>query len=393
MSTRPQRFEAGIIVPIASSESFEADRPIPIPSNIMLDEGIGFEGVDEGLENGTSKIDHGRSTYDSEVEENGTDIVREFSRVIWGDLSRTTEYGSGSVRRALQRAEMNLGQDIDLVITGNILGGGGPFIAGVFSMMDKHFALSSAFNVIRTMGSGAGTFFAAAIILGVDTEKLLRMHFAFFHLQQNHNITKLEDLLYAAMSALFPPEAYKRATDRLFITLYSKTFRARVVSTYFSQEDLMETIVAATVGTFRRPFKWRRGSWVFGAGVFTPVFEDGLRDQLVIQPVISFRTFCCSSFEEEVKAGQESAVDFLRGSCSRGLSILRTGEKVLPSLYHTRWLLSQSLRRTLRGRFIQGLVLLWLTSKVLRGGILALISRGFLTKLVLVSSLITAQVF
>jgi len=387
MSTVPQRFEAGNMALMASSESFEAGRIFPIPSNIMRDEGIGFEGVGEGLKNETRNIDHGCATYDSEVEQTRSDIVEEFTRVIWGDLSRTTEYGSDSVGRALRRAEKNLGQDVDLVITGNLLGGGGPFIAGVFSMMDQHFALSSAYKVIRTMGSGAGTFFAAAIILGVDTEKLLRMHFAFFHLQQNHNITKLEDLLYAAMSSLFPPEAYKRATDRLFIRLYTKPFRARLVSTYFSQEDLMSTVVAATVGTFRRPFKWRRGSWVFGSGLLTPVFEDGLRDQLIIQPTNSYRTFCCSSFEEEVKAGQESAVDFLRGSCSRGLSMLRTGEKVLPSFYHTRWLLSQSLRRTLRGRIIQGLVFLWLISKVWKKGPRAFISRPFLTKLVLMSSL------
>jgi len=392
MSTSPQRFEAGSVFPVASSESFEAGRLIPIPSNIMLGEEIGFEGADEGLKNDIHNSDRGRATYDSEVEEIGINTVQEFTRVIWGDLSRTTEYGGDSVRRSLQRAEKNLGQDIDLVITGNLLGGGGPFIAGVFSIMDQHIALSSAFKVIRTMGSGAGSFFAAAIILGVETEKLLRMHFAFFHLQQNHNIKKLEDLLYAAMSALFPADAYKRATDRLFITLYTKTFRARVVSTFFSQIDLMDTIVAATVGTFRRPFKWRRGTWVFGAHLFTPVFEDGVRDQLVVQPVLSYRTFCCLSFEDEVKAGQECAVDFLRGEGSRGLSILRSGERVLPWLYHTRWLLSQSLRRALRGRFIQALILIWLISRVSKRGIRDLIRPAFLTKLAVVSSLVSAQV-
>jgi len=392
MSTSPQRFEAGSIFPVASSKNFEAGRLIPIPSRIILGEEVGFEGADEGLKNDTNKRDRRGITYDSEVEETGTDIVKEFTRVIWGDLSRTTEYGGDSVRRSLKRAEENLGQDIDLVITGNLLGGGGPFIAGVFSVMDQHIALSSAFKVVRTMGSGAGSFFAAAIIMGVETEKLLRMHFAFFHLQQNHAITKLQDLLYAAMAALFPPDGYKRATDRLFITLYTKNFRARVVSTFFSQADLMDTIVAATVGTYRRPFKWRRGTMVFGAHLFTPVFEDGERDQLVIQPVLSCRTFCCSSFEDEVKAGQECAVDFLRGEGSRGLSILRSGERALPWFYHTRWLVSQSLRRALRGRFVQALILIWLISRVSRKGIRELIRPVFLTKLAIVSSLISAQV-
>jgi len=392
MSTSPQKFEAGSVFPVASSESFEAGRLIPIPSRIMLGEEVGFEGADEGLKNDTNKRVHRVATYDSEVEENEIDISKEFTRVIWGDLSRTTEYGGDSVWRSLQRAEKKLGQEIDLVITGNLLGGGGPFIAGVFSIMDQHIALSSTFKVIRTMGSGAGSFFAAAIILGLETEKLLRMHFAFFHLQQNHGITKLEDLLYAAMTALFPPDAYKRATDRLFIPLYTKTFRARVVSTFFSQGDLMDTIVAATVGTLKRPFKWRRGTWVFGAHLFTPVFEDGVRDQLVIQPVLSYRTFCCLSFEDEVKAGQECAVDFLRGEGSRGLSILRSGERTLPWFYHTRWLLTQSLRRALRGRFIQALILIWLIARVSKRGIRELMRPRFLSKLALVSSLVSAQV-
>merc|ERR1719189_1236999 len=118
-----------------------------------------------------------------------------------------------------------------------------------------------------------GAFYGAALLLGVHAEDLLRVPFAWFHLQQNINITKKQDFLYSTMQALFPDDAHQTVENRLFVTLNSSGLfpKKRVVSTYFSFEDLMDTIVAAVTGYWTRPVEWR-GRKVFGDHYSTPLF-------------------------------------------------------------------------------------------------------------------------
>jgi len=296
-------------------------------------------------------------------DEEGLEIKKEFVRVVSGDLSKTTEYGGESVERVLKGLSWTLYQDIDVVIAGDLFcgTGGGPFIAGVISILEKHSRLTSAYKVHRSQGSGVGAFFAAAVILGLEAEKLLRLHFAWVHFKQNDLTSSLEEFLLTAMRVLFPADAHLKVTNRLFITLHTCSLNTRLVSTYFSLEDLMSTIVAAAVGTIAKPYIWREGKRVFGPRILVPVFKDDVRDQLIIQPPWSVKVLSHISFEREVKAGQDDAMKFLSGGCSRGLSMFRASTNRIPySLRYYRatfWRYGHFLKFSMRP--LQLLVVIW----------------------------------
>jgi len=286
-----------------------------------------------------------------------TNLNEEFNRVLRGDMANEVEYGSESIER-LTKAEEGLVAPDDLVICGSLLGlplhGGGPYIAGVISVLERQASNGIPYQLSRVAGSGLGALYGAGCVLGLKTKDLMRMHFAWYHLRQNKRILEESKLLETAMKALFPRDAHETAKNRLFVTLYSGVVpSARIVSTYFDLEDLIQTVVAAVVGTWAHPVRWR-GQQVYGCPWTTPLFTDNARDQLVVCPTSPTDGFNRDSFEREALAGQTDTAKFLRGIVNRetGVFLVQRGASKFWLQHRPKlWLLSRILRRVWRSHY------------------------------------------
>jgi len=274
-------------------------------------------------------------TKGSSDQQEGLNLHAEFGRVLYGDLSERAEYGAGVVERLLNQADEFVSEDVDLVLQGSMFGdNGGPYMLGVFSVLEK---LPTPLRVHRISGVGIGAFFGAAIICGVSTETLLRMYWAWFHLRSNASVSGEEDRLYTAMTSLLPENCHTLCNDRLSIhvAVLDNIPKCRVVSTFFSPADLMDTIAASCHVPFKsngRPFfTWRRQRAISGAflTLCPEVFPDGARTQIVVNAHRNYTTlvagFSPSRFTASVAEAQLDTKAFLRGSSVAQISHVHPG--------------------------------------------------------------------
>jgi len=93
------------------------------------------------------------------------------------------------------------------------------------------------------------------------------------------------------IQSIIPEDAYKQCSGRLFISITELTVlgpRNRMISEFFSNEDLFQACLASSTVPFlteRYGMRVFRDMWVVDGGVTvnTPIFHDGARRQLVFQ--------------------------------------------------------------------------------------------------------------
>ena len=193
------------------------------------------------------------------------------------------------------KSEANPIAEIDVVISGG--GMKGYFMVGAVYILAKEMIKNNV-KIARCSGTSAGSwggmFLLLYIYAGFDNYFWLETYHQ-AHEQQGVPLLDVYWKYYMEVLRdnpnLFPPDAYKICSGRLFISITVLTRsgpKLKIISEFESNDDLVACCSASssipylTQSTALRIY---RGEYVCDGGIFnnTPVFPDGIRRQLVFR--------------------------------------------------------------------------------------------------------------
>lgn len=177
--------------------------------------------------------------------------------------------------------------EIDLVLTGGGLKG--YFMAGASYILLRELEKQNV-RIARVAGASAGAWAGFFILTGFSSADWLETYFG---CQRNLSRTLLEayEDMWPFVRTLIPDDAYLQCSGKLFISITQVTplgLKNHMVSQYDSNEDLFQACCCSSTIPFLTQKSWTRkykGMFVVDGGFTnnTPLFEDGLRRQLVFK--------------------------------------------------------------------------------------------------------------
>lgn len=187
--------------------------------------------------------------------------------------------------------------EIDVVISGG--GMKGYFMVGCTYILAKELKKNNIM-VARCSGTSAGSWGAMFLLLFIYAGFDNYFWIETFHQAHERPGVPLLDVYWEYYinhlrdnPLLFPADAYKICSGRLFISITEMTMsgpRLRIISEFSSNDDLVQTCCASSAIPWVSQtefFRYYRGKYVCDGGIFnnTPVFPDGIRRQLVFRLV------------------------------------------------------------------------------------------------------------
>jgi hypothetical protein len=185
--------------------------------------------------------------------------------------------------------------EIDVVISGG--GMKGYFMVGCTYILAKELKKNNVI-VARCSGTSAGSWGAMFLLLfmyaGFDNYFWMET----FHQAHENPDKPLLDVYWRYYCEqlrdnplLFPADAYKICSGRLFISITELTMtgpKLRIISEFTSNDDLVQACCASSAipwVTMTEFFRYYRGTYVCDGGIYnnTPIFPDGVRRQLVFR--------------------------------------------------------------------------------------------------------------
>jgi hypothetical protein len=196
---------------------------------------------------------------------------------------------------ATQRSRTPPIAEIDVVVSGG--GMKGYFMVGCTYILAKELMKNNVV-VARASGTSAGSWGAMFLLLyiyaGFDNYFWIEtFHQAFerpgaplLDVYWRYYVEQLRD-----NPLLFPADAYKICSGRLFISITEMTLtgpKLRIISEYTSNDDLVATCCASSAIPWVSQtefFRNYRGMYCIDGGIYNncPIFQDGARRQLVFR--------------------------------------------------------------------------------------------------------------
>ena len=252
--------------------------------------------------------------------------------------SVTTFKPSASISALVSLAVMHQPEiEIDVVITGG--GMKGYFMAGASYVLLSELEKQNV-KIARVAGASAGAWGGFFILTGLSVADWVETYFV---CARNLDKTLLEAYIdiWPFFQTLIPDDAYKQCSGRLFISITEITLfglQNRIVSEFSSNEDLFKACLASSsipYLTWRKNFFEYRNMWCLDGGFTnnTPIFEDGVRRQLVFKlydveyPWRLLTTASDSCIEALVLRGAICMSRFLQGEPTESISWLERREK------------------------------------------------------------------
>eukprot|EP00929_Paragymnodinium_shiwhaense_P037492 TRINITY_DN19970_c0_g1_i2.p1 TRINITY_DN19970_c0_g1~~TRINITY_DN19970_c0_g1_i2.p1 ORF type:complete len:531 (-),score=111.82 TRINITY_DN19970_c0_g1_i2:178-1770(-) len=276
--------------------------------------------------------------------------IENFREALFGDHERNMS--QSAVLRAQRKVDellasgkpLRLQGEFDVVISGG--GFRGQYAGGVLVIL-RLLEEKGLFKIQRYAGTSVGALAAAGFAAGVDFESFFRTKYGWESVWQLKRFWEGAPIIREKVRLMLPSEnVHKELSGKLFVhmTQFEPFPTSRVVSEFPSKQVLFDALMASAAipGFTGEPvISSFEGRLACDGGISrnTPVFRDGVRQQLVINlgwlQYSALHTFSPLDPHHEriVFQGMDDAVKMLAGEEIRPLEVIADGRTLEKSLF------------------------------------------------------------